>query len=81
MDFTRREFDRANEETRLLHFDLTAEVLQSHDEFLFALQKFDRLLEMFSQAYAWIIFAGFSIVPVGVLAQKYEIFTLFASAR
>ena len=37
-------------------------------------------LEMFSQAYAWIIFAGFSIVPVGVLAQKYEIFSLFAPA-
>ena len=37
-------------------------------------------LEMFSQAYAWIIFAGFSIVPVGVLAQKYEVFTLFDTA-
>ena len=37
-------------------------------------------LEMFSQAYAWIIFVGFSIVPVGVLAQKYEIFSLFAPA-
>ena len=39
-----------------------------------------RKLEMFSQAYAWIIFAGFSIVPVGVLAQKYEVFTLFDTA-
>ena len=37
-------------------------------------------LEIFSQAYAWIIFLGFSIVPVGVLAQKYEVFTLFDTA-
>lgn len=37
-------------------------------------------LEVASEAYAWIIFAGFSIVPVAVLAQEHGIFSLFDAA-
>jgi len=37
-------------------------------------------LEVASEAYAWLIFVGFSIVPVAVLAQEYEIFSLFDAA-
>lgn len=34
-------------------------------------------LELASSGYAWIIFVGFSIIPIGVLAQEYGIFSLF----
>lgn len=34
-------------------------------------------LELVSSGYAWIIFFGFSIIPIGVLAQEYGIFSLF----
>ena len=34
-------------------------------------------LDLVSSAYAWLIFAGFSIVPVSVIAQKYEIFETY----
>ena len=37
-------------------------------------------LEMASEAYAWLIFVGFSIVPVAVLAQEYGVFSLFDAA-
>ena len=34
-------------------------------------------LQMASEAYSWIIFAGFSAIPIAVLAQEYGIFTFF----
>ncbi len=34
-------------------------------------------LEIASEAYAWVIFVGFSIVPIAVLAQEYGILSLF----
>lgn len=34
-------------------------------------------LEIASEAYAWVVFVGFSIVPVAVLAQEYGVFSLF----
>jgi len=36
-------------------------------------------LDLLSAAYAWIIFAGFSIVPLSVMAQKYQIFESYDS--
>lgn len=44
-------------------------------------ESWSRKFELFSQAYAWVIFAGFSIVPFGVLVQKYTSFTLFDPPR
>ena len=34
-------------------------------------------LEIASEAYAWVIFVGFSIVPIAVLAQEFGILSLF----
>ena len=36
-------------------------------------------LDLLSVAYAWIIFTGFSIVPLSVMAQKYQIFESYDS--
>ncbi len=37
-------------------------------------------LDLTAKAYAWLIFAGFSIIPLSVLAQKYEIYEFYDSS-
>ncbi|MAK27413.1 MAG: succinate dehydrogenase cytochrome b subunit [Verrucomicrobiota bacterium] len=34
-------------------------------------------LDIFAKAYAWVIFSGFSVVPLAVLGQKFEIISIF----
>jgi hypothetical protein len=34
-------------------------------------------LDLAAKGYAWVIFFGFSIVPLAVLAQKFELISFF----